>query len=571
MREMPRVPGVLGGLSVVASALLLELGRNLVMNSFGEGSEVQVLASGLRWLAVLVIALALLYTGYRVIADRRSGVRRAYRRSLLDGLDGPPPSDSPAVAREPEPAPGGHAADGNAVAAALRELPVFDYDAATVHAILTAMGMEQVPAAQPVPPVAPAPALVEPWTAAGLLANLVRGEVLECYERQRYRIVRAPWEPARAIVLAGALWQAALFALVSHTADRAAGWAAGMTTAVLAPRARRWFAVEEKWLREIVANCCNDALVVAAVPPATAVQLVRIGDALDVWYALGGDGVDEESGVDGDGGAEEDGGEKHTRTVARELMKLGPVKLGGHYTAMRLRAKVLEGAVPRRWPPWWRTTGIGARAEHANGLTLLETATSPPEVSKAVERLREAWWRLPREDAASQVRVLTALAVAYIRLGRVDAAQDRLELAALRARDDEDGDGWARAQELTAAVYWSRGEPRAALRCWLRALTTYRDLADDRGIGRTLQHLGGAALKVPEHADLLLVGDGAPGEAEVYWCAHGWLAEALRRNPDAAYAQDYHADAAELRGGADAPAMDRWPPEARDPAEPDRG
>ncbi|MET8795075.1 tetratricopeptide repeat protein [Nocardia sp. NPDC004568] len=556
MREpLPRtsvVSGVLSGLSVLASALLLELGRNLVMNSFGDSAEVQLVASGLRWLAVLLVVLALLYTGFRLTAERRDRRRLQRRRELLADLDGPPltgPSapqplpSSPALGGEPDiepdPALGDHP-----VAAALHALPVTEYDAATVHAILTAVGMESavVPDAAGEQPIVSD----ERWTATGLLAQLISDGVLVCHQTQRYRLVRYPAVPDRRTVIAGAVWQAALFALLRHSADRAASWAIGITTVPFGPRARRWFAVEEPRLRALVRQCCRGDFA-AAIPPATAAQLVRIGDALGTWYAVGPADNSE------------------IRSVAEDLIELGPAALGGHHRAIALRAGTAGEPPPWRWRPWWRrATGFGARAEHAAGLALLDSADSPETLAAAVDRLRAAWWRLPREDLANQVRVLADLAVAHIHQGRLDAAQDRLELAALRAREDENADGWARVHEIAGAVAWARGEPRSALRCWQRALTVYRELADDNGIGRCLQHLGAAVLVAPEHGDLVLDIDPADDVAEVLRWAHSWLAEAGRRNPDAAHVGYYTDHAATIRDTAEPPDFERWPLEARE-------
>ncbi|MGW1737216.1 hypothetical protein ACWCPQ_00240 [Nocardia sp. NPDC001965] len=555
MREpLPRAPvvsGVLSGLSVLASALLLELGRNLVMNSFGDSAEVQLLASGLRWLAVLLVLLALLYTGYRMTAEQRDRRRLERRRNLLADLDGPPLTGPSTPRPHPAPPVPDRALDGDPVAAALRDLPVTEYDAATVHAVLTAVGMElALPPEAGEPPAGDQPIVLgEIWTATGLLARLVADGVLVCHEPQRYRLARFPVSPGRVGVTAGPVWQAALFALLSHSADRATSWAIGCTTVPFGPRARRWFAVAEPRLRALIHQCCRGDIA-TAVPPATAAQLVRIGDALDIWYAVG----------------PADGAE--TRSVARDLAELGPATLGGHHRAIMLRAGATLGPQGRRWRPWWRrATGIGARAEHAAGLALLRAATTPEALATAVDRLRTAWWRLPREDLANQVRVLTDLAVAHIHQGRLDAAQDRLELAALRALDDEDADGWARVHEIAGAVAWARGEPRGALRCWQRALTVYRDLADDNGIGRCLQHLGAAVLVAPEHGDLVLDEDAASGVGEVLRRAHSWLAEAGRRNPDAAQVGRYADRAATIRGVAEPPEFAHWPLEVRDTAD----
>lgn len=556
MREpLPRTPvvsGVLSGLSVLASALLLELGRNLVMNSFGDSAEVQLVASGLRWLAVLLVVLALVYTGFRLTAERRDRRRLRRRRDLLADLDGPPLtgpsapqplSPSPEPGAEPDDALGDHP-----VAAALHALPVTEYDAATVHAILTAVGMELAvlpdtgSSASGERPIA----LGERWTATGLLAQLISDGVLICHETQRYRLVRYPAVPDRATAIAGPIWQAALFALLRHSADRATSWAIGVTTVPFGPRARRWFAVEEPRLRALVRQSCRGDFA-AAIPPATAAQLVRIGDALGTWYAVGPADNSE------------------IRSVAADLLELGPAVLGGHHRAIELRAGTAEEPPPWRWRPWWRrATGVGARAEHAAGLALLESADTPQRLAAAVDRLRAAWWLLPRDDRTNQVRVLTDLAVAHIHQGRLDAAQDRLELAALRAREDENADGWARVHEVAGAVAWARGEPRGALRCWQRALTVYRALADDNGIGRCLQHLGAAILVAPEHGDLVLEVDPAHDVAEVLCHAHSWLAEAGRRNPDAAHVGYYSDHAATIREVAEPPDFERWPLEDRE-------
>jgi tetratricopeptide (TPR) repeat protein len=561
------VSGVLSGLSVLASALLLELGRNLVMNSFGESAEVQLVASGLRWLAVLLVVLALFYTGFRLTDERRDRRRLRRRRDLLADLDGPPLTGLPA----PHPPPsssvladtndgGGDSAgaDNDAgndlgdhpVAAALHALPVTEYDAATVQAILTAVGMELalVPGTGSTSAGEQPIALGQRWTATGLLEQLIADRVLVCHATQRYRLGRAPEVPDRSAVIAGPIWQAALFALLRHSADRATSWAIGATTVQFGPRARRWFAVEEPRLRALVHQCCRGDFA-AAIPPATAAQLVRIGDALATWYAVGPADNSE------------------IRSVAADLEMLGPAVLSGHHRAIQLRAGTAAGPPPRRWRPWWRrATGIGARAEHAAGLALLQSAETPEALAAAADRLRAAWWRLPREDLANQVRVLTDLAVAHIHQGRLDAAQDRLELAAIRARADENADGWARVHEIAGAVAWARGEPRGALRCWQRALTVYRELADDNGIGRCLQHLGAAVLVAPEHGDLLLDGAPAHDAAEVRRCAHSWLAEAGRRNPDAAHVGYYTDHAATLRGTAEPPDFEHWPLEVREEA-----
>ncbi|MGI5218334.1 hypothetical protein [Nocardia sp. CA-290969] len=596
------VPGVLGGLSVLATTLLLELGRNLVMNSFGESDAVRLVSSGLRWLAVLVVALAMLYSGYRFALQRRAGIRLAVRRNALAMLDGARPAGSADTRDMAWPTRSDRVAGWHSdVVAALRELPVRSYDTATLHAVLAAVAAvhDELPGSLPGPgddaagsttsdAEEPAP-YCDPRTAAGLRQWLEYGGVLDRHGGHHV-LAKVPATPAAEDALAGVVWQAALFALLSHCADQASSWAVALTTIPFAPGARRWFTVEEPYLRELVRRCALRAQgetdpsgggsAAWHIPSATVVQLVRIADALDIWYA-------HQVGMAGD----------RTATVARSLEQTtadsglrwfrrlmavrrlevpdaeprlpvrdagndstGPASAGSDGDTPTMATggpagnrRSPAGADPRdRSAPVAgddseaspagdpqpalstalhcvmrrRATGLAARSKHRAAWVRLRDAATADELNAAVRDLRAAWWRLPREDVTNQVLVLTNLAVAHIAQGRLDAAADRLELAAVRAAAEEDDEGRALVYELDAAVRWARGEPRGALRSWQRALGLYEYLGDPRGIAGCLHHLGSALELVPEHADLVLGDDPPPAAGEARRYAREWRDEA---------------------------------------------
>lgn len=556
------VPGVLGGLSVLASTLLLELGRNLVMNSFGESDGVRLLSSGLRWLAVLIVVVAVVYAGYRFAMERRARLRLTVRRNALAMLHGTRPSAPPVTRDLARPAESAHVPGWHsALVAGLRELPVRSYDTATLHAVLAAVAAVHEDLPGPLPPTGesgtpPAP-LADPHTAPGLRQWLEYGRVLD-RRGDHYVLLRVPETPAASEVRTGEIWPAALFALLSHCADQAAIRSIALTRVPFAPGARRWFTVEESYLVTLVERVCappgiedrstGEPAGVHAIPPATVVQVVRIADALDIWYAHQTRIADDKSEVVAAHTrllTERSAMSWYTRSMNLRAHRQPPVPAG---SGAQERpgptdgepvppGQARPGSPPEPTDPRCgirgRATGLAARRKHRAALERLRAATTPGDLESAVELLRAAWWRLPRNDVTNQVRVLTNLAVAHIEQGRLDAAVDRLELAASRAAGEEDDAGRALVHELEGAVYWARGEPRGALRRWLWALTRYDDLADDRGIAGCLHHLGSALLLMPEHADLVLGHDPPPAPGEVSRYAGEWLGEAAARRAGA--------------------------------------
>ncbi|WP_236566778.1 tetratricopeptide repeat protein [Nocardia sp. CY41] len=502
--------GFLGTASLVAYTVLFELVRTLVVNSFGENAVVQFFNGPLRWLSVLFIAAAAVYALSRFARGYRTRVRTAREMDLIAGLVEPGPALADHRPRAAAPAPETVATlDGHLIAAVLRDLPVHDYETIALLAVLNAI--RDTPGRLP---LAREPSA---RTAAKLLEGLCRREIVTEHGAQRFRVRRVPALPGRATVTAGPQWAAALTALLQHYADRAGRWAIALESRRFAVGARRWFETEEPYLRALVAACANPG---REFPPAAVAHLIRLGNALDVWYARIGSGENETG-------------------VADDLCSLPGIDELNRDLVL-LRAGRLDER-PRGYRPRRLSTSLAARWEHQTALRRL--ATAPLDLDEVADQLETAWWLLPRDDVAGEVCALINLAVVHIRQGRLDAAQDRLELAESLTRTGVDPDGRAQTHETMGALWWARGEPRRALRCWQLALSAYRVLDDDPGIGRCLQHLGSAVVADPDHATLLLPADPPLTRAEAVRQATGWLAEARRRHPAARHAGHYAAQA----------------------------
>ncbi|MBF6302638.1 tetratricopeptide repeat protein [Nocardia amamiensis] len=497
--------GFLGTASVVAYTVLFELVRTLVVNSFGENALVQFLNGTLRWLSVLVIGSAATYALYRFAAGYRLRVRTAREMDLIAGLVEPGPALADCVPRRYPRAPRRVSAlDDDPVASVLRDLPVREFESVALLAVLNAIRDTEgrLPLARE--PSAP--------TAAMQLADLRRRGILAEHGAQRFQVRQVPIRPNRATVTAEPEWGAAVTALLHHYADRAERWAIALESRRFAGGARRWFEAEERYLCALVAACANAGV---RFPAAALAHLARLGDALDVWHAR--IGLDDERGV------------------AAALSSLQGLDELNH-DLVRLRAGGLTQP-PRRYRPLRLSTSLAARWEHREALKGFGAV--PLDLDGVADQLETAWWLLPRDDVAGEVCALINLAVVHIRQGRLDAAGDRLELAESLTRTGRDPDGRAQTHETFGVLWWARGEPRRALRCWQRALTAFRVLDDDPGIGRCLQHLGSAIVVAPDHATLLLPTDPPLTRTEALRQATGWLAEARRRHPAARHAEQY--------------------------------
>ncbi|WP_249644777.1 tetratricopeptide repeat protein [Nocardia sputi] len=509
--------GFLGTASVVAYTVLFELVRTLVVNSFGENAVVEFLNGPLRWFSALFVAAAATYALHRFAVGYRTKLRTARAMDSIAGLVEPGPALADPSPRVVTPPPRRVAAlNGHLIAAVLRDLPVHDYETVALLAVLNAI--RDTPGRLP---VAREPSA---RTATMLVEGLRRRGVLAHDGAQRFCVRQVPELPDRATVTAGPQWGAALTALLHHYADRAGRWAIALETRRFAVGARRWFEAEEPYLRALVAACANPGV---EFPAAALAHLLGIGNALDVWYARIGMAENE-------------------RGVPDDLCSL-PGLDDLNRDLMLLRAGRLPER-PRGYRPRRLSTSLAARWEHHAALRRL--ATVPLDLDEVADQLETAWWLLPRDDIPGEVCALINLAVVHIRQGRLDAAQDRLELAESLTRTGLDPDGRAQTHETMGALWWARGEPRRALRCWQLALSAYRVLDDDPGIGRCLQHLGSAVVIAPDHATLLLPADPPLTRVEALRQATGWLAEARRRHPAAHHAERYAAQArTALRSG----------------------
>ncbi|MEV5834488.1 tetratricopeptide repeat protein [Nocardia sp. NPDC052112] len=521
--------GVLGTAEVVAWALVLELGRNIVVNSLGDNDIVKVIGGLLRGLAIVAVLGAGAYVAYRRIESFRERVRAERELDLIAELVEPgEPVRFVDTRSRPDPPRQLSELDHDPILAALRDLPVPTFETAALLAVLSAI-LEA-------PTRLPADAAADGRTATLLLADLEARGIVGYLGADRYCLREAPRLPPTADVVRGPHWRAALPALLHHYADRANRWAIALETVRFAKGARRWFEAEEEYLRSLF------PVPAVRLPAAAVHELARIADALDVWYAR--KGLPEDA-----------------HGVAQALCELtdsDDFPLRGELAALR------AGRLRRR-PPKYRpralSTSLSARWSHYTALHRLDTAPpSPTVLSESAEQLEAAWWLLPRADLAGVVCALINLAVVHLHQGRLDAAQDRLELAESLTRDGRDPGGGAHTRETLGVLWWTRGEPRRALRHWQHALTAYRELEDDLGTGRCLQHLGSAMILAPEHGGQLLGNDPPLTRAEVLRQAGGWLAAARRLHPSALHAEYYAREA-----GSTLHTVDRWPLPAPDP------
>ncbi|MEU0505326.1 tetratricopeptide repeat protein [Nocardia sp. NPDC005998] len=522
--------GVLGTAEVVAWAVVLELARNIVVNSLGDNDAVKVVSGLLRGLTVVGVLAVGAYVAYRRIEKFRERVRTERELALIAELiePGEPVRFVGATSCPDEPEELTEL-DHDPILAALRDLPVHEFETAALLAVLSAI--------LDAPTRLPSDSAAERRTAALLLEDLeVRG-IVTYLGADRYCLRKKPRLPATAEVVAGPRWQAALPALLHHYADRASRWAIALETVRFARGARRWFEAQEPYLRTLF------PAPTVPVPRAAVHELARIADALDVWYAR--KGLPE-----------------NASGVAEALCRLTE---SDEFPLSRDLALLRAGRLrvrPPKYRPRGLSTSLSARWAHYSALHSLDTAPpSPIVLSEAENQLEVAWWLLPRTDVPAEVCALINLAVVHLHQGRLDAAQGHLELAESLTRGGRDPAGRAHTRETLGIVWWTRGEPRRALRHWQRALTAYRDLDDDLGTGRCLQHLGSAAIVAPEHGALLLGTDPPLTRAEVLRQAGGWLAASRRLHPGALHAEHYAQQA-----GSTLHTVDRWPLPAPDPS-----
>ncbi|WP_157554669.1 hypothetical protein [Nocardia crassostreae] len=277
--------GFLASASAVATALIYQLARTLVVDAFGDNPAVKPYLQALLWLPVVIVAPAGAYVLYRSAGMLRERRRKARDADLLADLMGPGQVAVEGDSREREGvAPGVNAAVPEAAIGAvirvLRRLPLWRYRRTGFMVMLGAMleAPARIPARQNedwnLPPGAP----------AAVLAELFGRHELELDGPDGYQCTHnlLTHVPAAPEVVIAAMRAAALPALIAYHADRASRWTVALDTPTLGATARRWFERESPYLRSLIVECAAPTF----LPPATVGDLVRIADALDAWYAL---------------------------------------------------------------------------------------------------------------------------------------------------------------------------------------------------------------------------------------------------------------------------------------------
>ncbi|MFC8530066.1 hypothetical protein [Nocardia sp. NPDC057227] len=514
-----------GTTPVVATALTLEFGRTLVVDSFGETEVVRTLASTLRALWILLVIGGVLFAGYRWYSQRQDGERLERTRALLDSLDGPD------VAVEGIPSqPGTFAvpvtsARNPTEAAVFQLLPARRYDSAILLAVAAALSDAAHSLRRP---GAPAPAF---GTATELCAQLLHDQVLAVSGAHYYPTVRRT-APEGDEVLEKSAWATALCALVRAHADRASARAVALGHPGHVVAARAWFDGAEVELRDLVTGAISRGNLPMAVLP----ELIRVVDALDVYY-----------------GHDSRGDDLRALLTALDDMPKFPL----HAALLRLRANPAADVLEHHRPLAW-ATAVAARRRHSLALEQLRDGGDPAMIVRDLQRV----WRLvPRADLSAEVCVLINLAVAELRRDGLEAAGDRLELALARTEDGRDPGGRVHATEIRGILHWMLGRQVAAVQDWQTAWTGYRDLADPRGQGRCLRHLGSALNAAPALGGGAVAPEtGQPLRRDhVFRQARGWLTEAERLDPGNPVAPP------PLPMGPPLPPLDRPPLDRPDP------
>lgn len=440
-------------------------------------------------------------------------------------LDGAAPS-------KPGPAPPAHRAieefhaDARVLARTLAELPPCELGADAVAAVHAEVS-----------PGATRPLLE-------MLGDLGRHGVVECSpDTARYRM--HPQQRAWATEIewphdTPPRWPAALPALLQHYADLCDQWLTALRTVANAGKARQWFRTEEPVLHALVTGTRP------AEPRLAIDQLTRIADALDVWYARQYQPV-------------------RSLRVSNALYHIAD---DAGYPIHRALAQTRQRAAYRRGAPGYPPepaplprhrlrAAMHARQAHEQGLEHLNLALSaaPTDhglLDRAEASLKEAWLALPRADIAGAIAVALDLAVVHLHQGRLDSAQDRLDVAEDLTFKDSDLPGQAHVHELMGIVAWSGGERYRAVDRWLNAFGLFCKLADERGESRCLQHLATAVLADPGLARLALPASDDPetdpfDETYALLNARSWLERSLKLRP----AQDDACLAARYLGEVD--------------------
>lgn len=299
------------------------------------------------------------------------------------------------------------------------------------------------------------------------------------------------------------LWDA-VARLVSHYAAQASQWAAALGSVVDAASGNMWLHQEEPLLRALITDWRPDTR-----PPTSLVDdFAAIADALDIWYVreLQSDGLVQTSY--GLGKLADEAGRADLTALA-DLRTSAAHRIGTHLD-------LATGAIGAE--PDGRSFALRARWHHERGLIEFDEAArlsgdrpaSNERLNAAEQELREALALVPAPDLSGRMCVLINLAAVAIEQGRSSSAQDLLAQAETLAEQADDLSGRAQVVELRGVVAIRGGSPVHAVALWQEALAWYRDLGEEQGLARCLQHLGGLAVVSPDIAGLLDTGQPSP-------------------------------------------------------------
>jgi len=350
-----------------------------------------------------------------------------------------------------------------------------------------------------------------PTTAApgyqDLVDELRNTNVVEESPPGRFRLpeeVRLAVERIDPRPVAPEVWTA-ISGLVRHYATQATNWAADLSSVIDAPSAIVWLHQEEPALRALLTDWRPDAL----PPPSFVDDLAVIADALDVWYVreLQSDGLVRTSRglakLAGDAGRDD-------LVRLAELRTAAAHRIGTHL-------ELAEEAMGAQ-PDGSASFALRARWHNERALIAFDRATAVGDDGRAAAELLQvaenelhvALGLVPANDGAGRLSLLVNLAAVnlqlYLQRHRLFAAVEFLDRAERLANAGGDLSGLAHVVELHGVAAIRAGNDRDAVRRWQQALALYRDLGEEQGEARCLQHLGTLAVVRPDIAGLLDTG-----------------------------------------------------------------
>ncbi|MBO0874403.1 MAG: hypothetical protein J2P19_13500 [Pseudonocardia sp.] len=516
----------LGTSTATAYTLITGLLMGMVQSAFSDsalGKSAVTTLSGLFW-ALLVVAA--LYVGFRLVSGTRERSRRARELAVTADLIAPGVEVKIGDDWELEYLPPGRATGKPSDEC---ELLVRALDTLLIGGLSTGLSVDAI--------VALHAALVDAKDRIPGKSSLRKDAVIVINELVKLSYLKfvAPGRFRYTAVPRGDhgpeeyLLATVLPAFLQHYADLATGWATALNTTDLAKGAARWFEDEHELLHNLVLQApgrCEPDKEQSARRwrrRSVLVELSRIADALDVWYTING----------------QPGEMKDLAARLRKPIKERPSRFPLLYALADIRAAQGDVNEPEHgFRPHSAEATVAARREHQNALHKLTAEMekvvkdAEPDLDDVEKQVERVWWKLARRDVAGEVCALVNLAVVHLYQGRLEAAQDRLELAEYLTRTGRDPGGRAHALELRGTVCWVRGTRRRAIRYWQRSLDLYQRLGEVHGEARCQQHLGSALVVMPTLGGLVLdATEGQLNERMVLRAAVKLLQSSKRKRP----------------------------------------